>query len=56
MYQLLQPWEPQTFFNDFKGDIVCGDSWGDKVVVATSAGTYVLEGRAYNFEDYNLLF
>ncbi|CAD5123259.1 DgyrCDS11618 [Dimorphilus gyrociliatus] len=40
-----QPWEPQSFFENFHyGSIVCGDSWGDKLMVATqSAGVFLLE-------------
>ncbi|KAI0231031.1 GTPase-activating Rap/Ran-GAP domain-like protein 3 [Lamellibrachia satsuma] len=38
-----QPWEPQCFLLDFPYDIICGDSWGDKLVVATSSGVFVLE-------------
>ena len=41
---VLQPWEPQCFLLDFPYDIICGDSWGDKLVVATSSGMFVLEG------------
>lgn len=52
----MQPWEPQTFVNDFKGDIVCGDSWGDKVVAATSAGTFVLEGQGLDIKSSKKLY
>ncbi len=40
-----QPWEPQCFTSDFPYEIICGDSWGDKLIIATQAGTYVLEGN-----------
>ena len=43
----FQPWEPQCFLRDFHYDIVCGDSWGDKLLVATNNGTYVLEGKSF---------
>ena len=39
-----QPWEPQCFMHDFNQEIICGDSWGDKLVVTTVNGTYLLEG------------
>ena len=41
---LPQPWEPQCFLHDFHQDMISGDSWGDKVIVATSAEAFVLEG------------
>ena len=44
---VLQPWEPQCFLLDFPYDIICGDSWGDKLVVATSSGMFVLEGNPH---------
>ncbi|XP_021348641.1 GTPase-activating Rap/Ran-GAP domain-like protein 3, partial [Mizuhopecten yessoensis] len=37
------PWEPQQIHLDFHHHIHCGDSWGDKLVLATDAGTVVLE-------------
>ncbi|PIK60818.1 putative GTPase-activating Rap/Ran-GAP domain-like protein 3 [Apostichopus japonicus] len=40
-----EPWEPQVLLNDFPHDIFCGDAWGDKLLVATDAGTYVIEGK-----------
>ena len=40
-----KPWEPQCFNPEFPYEIVCGDSWGDKLLVATTAGTFVLEGK-----------
>ena len=46
---VLQPWEPQCFLLDFPYDIICGDSWGDKLVVATSSGMFVLEGNQQGF-------
>ncbi|XP_071821596.1 GTPase-activating Rap/Ran-GAP domain-like protein 3 isoform X4 [Apostichopus japonicus] len=38
-----EPWEPQVLLNDFPHDIFCGDAWGDKLLVATDAGTFVIE-------------
>lgn len=38
-----EPWEPQEIYSDFQQQIQCGDSWGDKLVLATDAGTVVLE-------------
>ncbi len=42
---VFQPWEPQCFLREFQHDIISGDSWGDKLILATSAGTFVLEGE-----------
>ena len=41
----FQPWEPQCFLHDFSHEIHCGDSWGDKLIVATTSGAFVLEGK-----------
>ncbi|XP_045201546.2 GTPase-activating Rap/Ran-GAP domain-like protein 3 isoform X4 [Mercenaria mercenaria] len=38
-----QPWEPQHCFSDFCHPIITSDSWGDKLVLATDQGTFVLE-------------
>ncbi|XP_064649090.1 GTPase-activating Rap/Ran-GAP domain-like protein 3 isoform X4 [Lineus longissimus] len=38
-----EPWEPHCFHHDFPYEIVCGDSWGDKLIVATCTGTFVIE-------------
>ncbi|XP_074653894.1 GTPase-activating Rap/Ran-GAP domain-like protein 3 isoform X3 [Tubulanus polymorphus] len=38
-----EPWEPHCFHHDFQHEIICGDSWGDKLIIATTAGTFVLE-------------
>ncbi|CAH1785534.1 unnamed protein product [Owenia fusiformis] len=38
-----EPWEPQCFHHGFPYSIICGDSWGDKLIVATEAGTFVIE-------------
>ncbi|KAK7491655.1 hypothetical protein BaRGS_00017108, partial [Batillaria attramentaria] len=38
-----EPWEPQRCYSDFSHQIVCGDSWGDKLIVSTEAGVMVLE-------------
>lgn len=38
-----EPWEPQECFLDFPHEIYCGDSWGEKLVLATDAGVLVLE-------------
>ncbi|XP_052788627.1 GTPase-activating Rap/Ran-GAP domain-like protein 3 [Mya arenaria] len=38
-----QPWEPQHCHSDFSQPIVASDTWGDKLVIATEQGTYVLE-------------
>uniref|UniRef100_A0A9J8CJL7 GTPase-activating Rap/Ran-GAP domain-like protein 3 n=1 Tax=Cyprinus carpio carpio TaxID=630221 RepID=A0A9J8CJL7_CYPCA len=39
-----EPWESQSFCSSFPYDIVCGDSWGQSLLVATdSAGVMLLE-------------
>ncbi|XP_076436139.1 GTPase-activating Rap/Ran-GAP domain-like protein 3 [Babylonia areolata] len=38
-----EPWEPQRCHSDFPYHIICGDSWGDKLIVSTEAGVMVLE-------------
>uniref|UniRef100_A0A672RL02 GTPase-activating Rap/Ran-GAP domain-like protein 3 n=1 Tax=Sinocyclocheilus grahami TaxID=75366 RepID=A0A672RL02_SINGR len=39
-----EPWESQSFCTSFPYDIVCGDSWGQSLLVATdSAGVMLLE-------------
>ena len=44
-----QPWDPQCFAHDFQHEIICGDSWGDKLIVATPVGTFMLEGEFARF-------
>ncbi|XP_060769198.1 GTPase-activating Rap/Ran-GAP domain-like protein 3 isoform X5 [Neoarius graeffei] len=39
-----EPWESQSFCSSFAHEIVCGDSWGQSLLVATdSAGVMLLE-------------
>ncbi|TRY59572.1 hypothetical protein DNTS_012253 [Danionella cerebrum] len=39
-----EPWESQSFCSSFPYDVVCGDSWGQSLLVATdSAGLMLLE-------------
>ncbi|XP_071495920.1 GTPase-activating Rap/Ran-GAP domain-like protein 3 isoform X1 [Diadema antillarum] len=38
-----EPWEPQCIQNDFLFEIVCGDSWGDKLIVGTESGVFIIE-------------
>ncbi|XP_076454839.1 GTPase-activating Rap/Ran-GAP domain-like protein 3 [Babylonia areolata] len=38
-----EPWEPQQCHSDFCHSILCGDSWGDKLIVSTESGVMVLE-------------
>uniref|UniRef100_A0A3B4E6M2 GTPase-activating Rap/Ran-GAP domain-like protein 3 n=1 Tax=Pygocentrus nattereri TaxID=42514 RepID=A0A3B4E6M2_PYGNA len=39
-----EPWESQSFCSSFAYDIVCGDSWGQSLLIATdSAGVMLLE-------------
>ncbi|XP_077087174.1 GTPase-activating Rap/Ran-GAP domain-like protein 3 isoform X1 [Siphateles boraxobius] len=41
-----EPWESQSFCSSFPYEIVCGDSWGQSLLVATdSAGVMLLEGE-----------
>lgn len=53
----LQPWESQSFCSSFPYDIVCGDSWGQSLLVATdSAGVMLLEGEnAFSWETTKLV-
>ncbi|XP_013417806.1 GTPase-activating Rap/Ran-GAP domain-like protein 3 isoform X2 [Lingula anatina] len=38
-----EPWEPQCFYHSFPNEIICGDSWGDKLIIVTEVGTMVIE-------------
>ncbi|KAK3087392.1 hypothetical protein FSP39_005300 [Pinctada imbricata] len=38
-----EPWEPQHCFGDIQNQIVCGDSWGDKLILSTDVETLILE-------------
>ncbi|XP_077987218.1 GTPase-activating Rap/Ran-GAP domain-like protein 3 [Glandiceps talaboti] len=38
-----EPWEPHCIMSDFPYHVTCGDSWGDRLVVATDVGVYILE-------------
>ncbi|XP_030633829.1 LOW QUALITY PROTEIN: GTPase-activating Rap/Ran-GAP domain-like protein 3 [Chanos chanos] len=39
-----EPWESQSFYSNFPYEIVCGDSWGQSLLVATdTAGVMLLE-------------
>ncbi|XP_006818781.1 GTPase-activating Rap/Ran-GAP domain-like protein 3 [Saccoglossus kowalevskii] len=38
-----EPWEPHCITSDFPHHIVCGDTWGDRLVVGTDVGVYILE-------------
>lgn len=43
---ILQPWESQSFCSTFPYEIVCADSWGQSLLVATdTAGVVLLEGE-----------
>lgn len=42
-----EPWEPQECFSDISNQIICGDSWGDKLIVATESGVLMLEDGTY---------
>ncbi|XP_068190157.1 GTPase-activating Rap/Ran-GAP domain-like protein 3 isoform X5 [Antennarius striatus] len=40
-----EPWEPQAFCSSFPHEVVCGDSWGAALLVATEgAGLLLLDG------------
>lgn len=42
----LQPWESQSFCSTFPYEIVCSDSWGQSLLVATdTAGVMLLDGE-----------
>ncbi|XP_076091518.1 GTPase-activating Rap/Ran-GAP domain-like protein 3 isoform X2 [Mytilus galloprovincialis] len=38
-----EPWEPQECFSEIKNQIICGDSWGDKLLIVTDTGVLLLE-------------
>ncbi|XP_046368417.1 GTPase-activating Rap/Ran-GAP domain-like protein 3 isoform X2 [Haliotis rufescens] len=38
-----EPWEPQKCYCEFAHHIICGDSWGDKLIISTESGIMVLE-------------
>uniref|UniRef100_A0A3B3QBF9 GTPase-activating Rap/Ran-GAP domain-like protein 3 n=1 Tax=Paramormyrops kingsleyae TaxID=1676925 RepID=A0A3B3QBF9_9TELE len=37
-----EPWEPQPFCSNFPHEIICSDSWGQSLLVATEAGVMLL--------------
>ncbi|CAC5375652.1 GTPase-activating Rap/Ran-GAP domain-like protein 3,Rap1 GTPase-activating protein 2 [Mytilus coruscus] len=38
-----EPWEPQECFSEIENQIICGDSWGDKLLIVTDTGVLLLE-------------
>uniref|UniRef100_A0A3B3QW67 GTPase-activating Rap/Ran-GAP domain-like protein 3 n=1 Tax=Paramormyrops kingsleyae TaxID=1676925 RepID=A0A3B3QW67_9TELE len=39
-----EPWEPQSFYSSFPHEVVCSDSWGQSVLIATdTAGVMLLD-------------
>ncbi|XP_066294167.1 GTPase-activating Rap/Ran-GAP domain-like protein 3 isoform X3 [Branchiostoma lanceolatum] len=41
-----EPWEPQVLHYDFPHQVLCGDSWGESLVVSTEAGCYLIQEEA----------
>ncbi|XP_031574225.1 GTPase-activating Rap/Ran-GAP domain-like protein 3 [Actinia tenebrosa] len=39
-----EPWQQQTVYEDFPHKILCGDSWGDALVLGTESGIFVVLG------------
>ncbi|RDD39906.1 GTPase-activating Rap/Ran-GAP domain-like protein 3 [Trichoplax sp. H2] len=39
-----QPWLPHRVCSNFPHSVICGDSWGDSLVVATEKGVFLVEG------------
>ncbi|XP_048845119.1 GTPase-activating Rap/Ran-GAP domain-like protein 3 isoform X4 [Brienomyrus brachyistius] len=37
-----EPWEPQPFCSNFPHEIICSDSWGQSLLVATESGIMLL--------------
>ncbi|XP_072570617.1 GTPase-activating Rap/Ran-GAP domain-like protein 3 isoform X2 [Paramormyrops kingsleyae] len=41
-----EPWEPQSFYSSFPHEVVCSDSWGQSVLIATdTAGVMLLDSQ-----------
>lgn len=40
----LKPWAPHLFYSELQQEIISGDSWGDRLIVSTTKGTYLVEG------------
>ncbi|XP_066568831.1 GTPase-activating Rap/Ran-GAP domain-like protein 3 isoform X2 [Amia ocellicauda] len=40
-----EPWESQSFCSNFAYDIVCSDSWGQSLLIATDAGVMLLDAQ-----------
>nr|XP_015222407.1 PREDICTED: GTPase-activating Rap/Ran-GAP domain-like protein 3 isoform X2 [Lepisosteus oculatus] len=38
-----EPWESQSFCSNFSYEIVCSDSWGQSLLIATDAGVVLLD-------------
>ena len=48
-----RPWEPRCIYPDFPHEIICGDVWSDsKLILATEAGTFLLEGKDVKYYFY----
>ncbi|XP_015775080.1 PREDICTED: GTPase-activating Rap/Ran-GAP domain-like protein 3 [Acropora digitifera] len=43
----FEPWEPQCVYEDFPSKILCGDSWGNGLVLGTEDGIQVIQGKKY---------
>ncbi|XP_048586836.1 GTPase-activating Rap/Ran-GAP domain-like protein 3 isoform X2 [Nematostella vectensis] len=43
----VEPWQPQFVYEDFPHKVLCGDSWGDSVLLGTEEGIYLVqEGKS----------
>lgn len=43
----FEPWEPQCVYEDFPSKILCGDSWGNALVLGTEDGIQVIQGKKH---------
>ncbi|CAL8071143.1 unnamed protein product [Calicophoron daubneyi] len=37
------PWQPKLFRTTLQYEVVCGDTWGEQIIVGTEMGTYLLK-------------
>ncbi|CAH8494706.1 unnamed protein product [Dicrocoelium dendriticum] len=41
----INPWQPTRFNTSFHVEVVCGDSWGDHLIVSGEAGSFLLKDK-----------
>ncbi len=46
-------WEPKIFLQSFEHAITCSDSWNNCLVLATSNGVFLVDGKPYAFNLSN---